>query len=418
MVGDLGVLYRAHDTAEERPVVMLLLPDQLAADGQLVSRLSRSQQAVAALGEPGLVPYEYGGLAEGQLYLVRHEIEGRSLADLVGRGRIEAGAAAAIAAALGDLVAILHRAGMVHGGLSPHAVYVRFDGTVPEVSIVDCGVLPILREVQAPPGGPWGRPPFLSPEQAAGERATPASDVYLLGSLLYALLAGRAPFRSDDETILILQHLRQQPPALEVLLPDVPPFLAQIIDTALAKEPAARYRHAGQFAEILRSRSAVAGIVLPRETETPPRQEMDAALHVPAPPVQVTYAATEEEGEGWGEGLDWIMLALAVAALLAVLGLIPLWRTVAERYTTPLVAPAPGSERHPCLWEMSQRGLCADAVCRATAQSQARALYPPPTLSETGSELVDGTFSGIMARRMARQRGVREFGLVESRLRV
>jgi hypothetical protein len=217
------------------------------------------------------------------------------------------------------------------------------------------------------------------------------------------MLVGRPPFRSEDETILVLQHLRQKPSALQVLLPDLPPVLSQIVDTALAKEPAARYRNAGQFAQILRSRGAVADVVPPLDTRAPSPRETGAPVRVPAPPVQVTYAVPETGGEGWGEGFDWILLALAIAALLAVLGLIPLWRAVAARYTATPVLPAPRSEVYPIPWGMGYGGGRADTFIA----NQVQASYPAAKLPERGGELVDGAFSGIMTCCV----GVREPGL-------
>ncbi|MBN1658734.1 MAG: serine/threonine protein kinase [Anaerolineae bacterium] len=329
-VQDLASLYRGYDTVEDQLVMILILPFRVASGSEVLSKLSRTQRAVAALGEQALVPYEYGGLAEGRLYLVRRHVEGRSLADLLAGGPLDPATAADITIALSELVSLLHHAGMVHGSLCPHCVYVDTSGAAPAVSMTDCGLCPALREIQSSPGRPWGRPPYLSPEQAAGEEIHPASDVYVIGSLLYAMLTGRPPFRSADETVLVVQHLRQEPPALDVLLPDLPPALVQIVQKALAKEPAARYRNAGQLAEILRSRvRGQAGEDAWPRAPSPHR-------HLPAPGVgPVVFRPGETQASRLGQGIDWMMIILIIAALLAMFGLVRLWQTVYDLYTTP-----------------------------------------------------------------------------------
>jgi serine/threonine protein kinase len=216
------------------------------------------------------------------------------------------------------------------------------------VTLADAGLLPALHAASAAQGRPWGRIPYLSPEQAAGEQVLAASDVYVIGCLLYEMLTGRPPFRASDETVLALQHLRHEPPSLQVLVPHTPPALAQIVHRAMAKEPAVRYRNAGQLAYILRTQ------VGDRPAEQPPPAPQPAweRLVVPPPPApaQVANWSSREvydlEGaDDWNEepaGVDWLMIGLLIAGLIAVLGLIPLWRTVYRRYTSPLPAPAAG----------------------------------------------------------------------------
>jgi serine/threonine protein kinase len=210
--------------------------------------------------------------------------------------------------------------------------------------------LPALHDVSPAQGRPWGRIPYFSPEQAAGEKVHAASDVYVIGCLLYEMLTGRPPFRASDETVLALQHLRHEPPSLEVLLPHAPPALAKIVHRAMAKEPAVRYRNAGQLAYILKAQ--VGG--RPEEQPAMAPQPAWERLVVPPPPVpsQVADWSTREvyilDGDDdWSdepEGVDWLLIGLLIAALIAVLGLIPLWRTVYRRYTSPL--PASSARLH------------------------------------------------------------------------
>jgi serine/threonine protein kinase len=226
-----------------------------------------------------------------------------------------------------------------------------------QVLVTDTGLFPALRPAPALSDQPWGRFPYISPEQAGGEGIHPAGDVYVLGLLLYEMLAGHLPFVADEELVLALQHLRREPVPLQTLNPQVPLPLAQIVHKALSKEPSARYRNAGQLAHILRAQAATALAplsLLPEQAKpvpappAPVRQRM----YVPSPP-RPTYSAWEGYEAGadyWVEasdGVDWILIVLGIAALLAVLGLIPLWRTVYQRYNVPPPASTPASYHWP-----------------------------------------------------------------------
>jgi Protein kinase domain len=338
---DIGIMYKAYDSRYERLVVVLVLHPRFVGSGNVLERLTQSQQAVADLAVPALVPMEDAGVVGGQLYLVRALVDGYPLADFLARiGPLKFDVAVQITIRLCDALAPAHRVGLVHGSLSPFSVLVRDDG---QVLVTDVGLLPALRPAAASPGRPWGRAPYLSPEQAAGETVHPSSDVYVIGSLLYEMLAGRPPFHGQDEAVLAVRHLRHDPPSLQVLVPNIPPPLAQIVQKALTKEAAARYRNASQLAHILRSQL---GLERPELAvpQAAPRQER---LVVPAPPIPEIYEPGVELDE-WTEeaaGVDWLVVAFIVAALVAVLGLIPLWRTVYRRYAAPPVTPQPALYR-------------------------------------------------------------------------
>lgn len=346
---DLGVAYKAYDMQRDRLVTVLVLASHLGGGVAAWERLTASQQAIADLAEPGLIPFEHVGLIEGQPYLVRSLVEGQTLADLLAQtGRLEMGTAVRIAVRLCEALAPAHRAGLVHGGLSPHSVLLGDGG---QVAVADGGLLPALRPVYTSPGQPWGRFPYLSPEQAAGHGVHPTADVYIIAVLLYEMLAGRAPFRAQDQSVLALQHLRQEPPSLQILVPQIPLTLAQIVHKALAKEPAARYRNAGQLAHLLRTQFGPRSAAQPAEPPDPRQAPARQHLVVPAPPGQSRSGATPQarvmssasvETDDWDEELgqiDWLMIWLIIAALIAVLGLIPLWRTVYRRYALPPAQP-------------------------------------------------------------------------------
>lgn len=347
---DMGTEYKAYDTQFDRLVVIVLLDERFGSGPEVIDRLFKAQQTLADLTEPALSPVEQIGVMDRQLYLVRGHADGRTLAHLLQQyGPLDLRRTLEIVTPLCDALASAHRRGLVHGSLSTASVYVADDG---QVTVTDTGLLPALRD-PALPGQPWGRFPYVSPEQAAGADAHPSSDVYVVGLLIYEMLAGRPPFRSNDEAVLVMQHLRYDPPSLQVLAPGVPLPLIQIVNKALAKEPAARYRHAGQLAHILRSQLVSQAAIGPSVTATPVQAAAATPMVVPPPPPSASAASAggayqgAVAGVGYqvdeSEGVDWLMIGLLIAALIAVLGLIPLWQSVYRRYAVPAVVPTPSS---------------------------------------------------------------------------
>ncbi len=359
---DLGTMYQAYDTEQDCQVSLLLLGPRWGTGAETLERLQRVQRTIHSLDAPSLVPVEEIGLAGEQVYLVSALAQDATLADLLQAGRLEVGLAVWIAIRLCEALAPAHRAGLAHGGLAPQSILVgQPTGADPysslAVHLLDTGLLPALQAASPGLSQPWGRIPYLSPEQVAGEPVRPTSDVYVIGSLLYEMLAGRPPFRSTDNTVLAMQHLKQEPPALQVLIPEIPSALDQIVRKAMAKEPAARYRNAGQLAQILKTQVAAKLPTSRLEGEPdssfPGRAEGQQRLVVPpppAPPLTSTWPVGDvyhlEGSEDWIEestGVDWLMVALFVAALIAVLGLIPLWRAVYRQYSAPSSSLVPGA---------------------------------------------------------------------------
>ena len=375
---DLGMAYTAYDLQEDRLVNLRVLADSWGSGQEALDRLQLAEQSLATLAAPGLIPYEHTGLVHEQVYLVHPRTQDPMLAELLARSeRFDARTAVEITIGLCEALAPLHQAGLAHGSLSPHCIVVN-EGA--DIALLDTGLLPALRLNDTSEHRAWGRLPYISPEQASGQGIQPSSDIYVIGALLYEMLIGRPPFRAADETVLVLQHLHQEPPSLQIMDTSIPQPLAQIVYSALAKEPSSRYRNARQLAHILRAqagpqprvgpelqasfRPQVAPHPLPVQ---PIHQEHLVVPPPPAPVVGDTWSSPEVydldgagawEREEEREGVDWVMIALLVAALIAVLGLIPLWNAVYGRYVT---GPA-GSSLPPHRLEAGPAPALLDAI--------------------------------------------------------
>ena len=209
-------------------------------------RFLREAVLLARIRHPGVLTVHAGGQDEGGPWLVTDLIEGEPLEAVVARGPLPPARAAELVAQLGEAVEALHRAGLVHRDLKPHNVLVRPDGAP---VLLDFG---LARELDGDSltrsGELLGTPAYMAPEQVRDPRTVDArADVYSLGAVLYALLAGRPPFRgSVVEVLLAAQHRGPDWPA------GPEPALDAACRRAMARDPAARFASAGDLVLALR----------------------------------------------------------------------------------------------------------------------------------------------------------------------
>jgi serine/threonine-protein kinase len=363
--GGMAVVYKAQDLSLGRLVAIKMLRQSLIHDEDFLARFQQEARAAANLAHPNIVTVHDFGQHEGRYYIVMEYIEGKDLKTLIKEGAPFSPERALdltiqICAGLG----YAHRAGLIHCDVKPQNVLVTADG---RVKITDFGIARALATLR--PGETtdvvWGSPQYYSPEQAAGEHPSPASDVYSIGVVMFEILAGRLPFVASNQQALTLMHLREEPPRLTLFNPGVPETLERIIHKVLAKEPAARYRTADHLGRILiayrQQGEAWTGAQASPGTPTPapapvapssdatalkPGTVNSAASYTPVPTYRKVPAATvpavaatappppteTPEIEGEEPGLDWIAMGLGFAAFIAVAGLIPLWLLVFDKY--------------------------------------------------------------------------------------
>jgi serine/threonine protein kinase len=229
--GSMAEVWLAADLELDRPVALkLIAPDADRA------RFEREARAAAALNHPNVTRiYDYGEF-EGRPYMALEYLPGGTLEERLPAGRaLDDEEAASIAAQLAAGLAHAHEHGLVHRDLKP--ANVLFDDS-DRPKIADFGIARIGSDSTLTEAGTvLGTAGYISPEQATGDPATPASDVYSFGILLFRMLTGRLPFESESPLEVVDMHRRLDAPAVEILRPEAPARLASLAAAALARNP-------------------------------------------------------------------------------------------------------------------------------------------------------------------------------------
>ena len=266
--GGMGEVFRARDLDLQRDVAIKFLPAQYATDVDRLARFSQEARAASALNHPNIVTIHEIGQAFGQPYIVMELVEGFTLHDMLGRGRIEPKQAVELAAQMAEGLAKAHGAGIVHRDLKPENVMVTRDGFA---KILDFGLAKLRVDRSLAPAptqasedddthiGPatalgviLGTVGYMSPEQAAGRPAVPQSDQFSLGAIVYEMATGQRAFSRATSIQTLSAILESEPTPLQELTPTFPVSARWIVERCLAKRPENRYASSADLAHDLR----------------------------------------------------------------------------------------------------------------------------------------------------------------------
>jgi eukaryotic-like serine/threonine-protein kinase len=241
-VGGMSTVVSAFDERLEREVAIKLLAEHLADDDQFVARFRREALAAARLVHPNIVQVFDFGLDERshRHYIAMELVRGQSGAEILrDEGVLEVREALSIVGQACRGLEYAHRNGVVHRDVKPGNLLRGEDGVV---KLADFGIAKAISEESSitQVGSVLGTAAYLAPEQAAGEQAGPAADLYALGVVTYQFLSGRLPYEAQSLTELALKQQREVPPRVDELNPEVTPQLALAVDRALALDPRQR----------------------------------------------------------------------------------------------------------------------------------------------------------------------------------
>jgi len=240
--GGMGIVYLARERGLERLVAIKVLSPVTASTPESRERFRREARTAAKLNHPGILPLHTFGEAEELAYLVMEYVRGESLAELLRQeGRLPAATARRILGELADALDYAHRHGVVHRDIKPENILIEDESG--RAYLADFGIAKARAspETLTISGVVIGTPQYMSPEQAAGDRAIDGrSDIYSLGVVGYMMLSARPPFEAHGVREFLARHASQPPMSL-VSIAGVPEDLASVIMRCLAKDPDERW---------------------------------------------------------------------------------------------------------------------------------------------------------------------------------
>lgn len=256
-VSAIGEVYQVRDDVNFRDCALKLLSANLLWDDNSRQRFIQIVKSAPPLTHPGISKVLDAGVTDsGQPYVVTEVVHGRTLDEIgIGLAR-KLGDKIQIAIETAEALAAAHAKGVLHLGLKPANVMLDHQGKIRVLDFAVTLATQIALMSRGPKAPPQqltiGKARYLSPEQVRGEKPTPQSDIFSLGTLIYELFSSQLPFPGKSVDQVCLNILNTEPEPLTLENHEVPPSVNPILMKALAKDPAERYRTATEFAEALR----------------------------------------------------------------------------------------------------------------------------------------------------------------------
>jgi Protein kinase domain len=271
--GGMSVVYRAENTRLGNKVALKLLAEELAGDESFRERFVRESRTAASINHPNIVTIYDAGDWEGVLYIAMRHVDG-DLKELLRRdGPLSIDTALAVLAQVGSALDAAHARGLLHRDVKPANILLdppsEPDG-LPHAYLADFGLTKHLesRSGITASGQFVGTIDYMSPEQIEGRDVDARTDVYSLGCVVFECLAGSTPFRRETEVAVLWAHMREAPPPVSELRPDLPVAVDDVIAKAVAKAPDDRYATCRELVDDLRE--ALEGVSDRRTRGAPP----------------------------------------------------------------------------------------------------------------------------------------------------
>ena len=259
--GGMAVVYRASDKRLNRPVALKILAPELASDSGYRQRFLREMRAAAAVDHPNIVPVFDAGEADGELFIAMRYVDGQDVRTLLeAEHRLPTARASRFIAQAASALDEAHARGLVHRDVKPGNMLV---GTAQpdHLYLSDFGLS--KQGVSSAPltltGQFMGTLDYMAPEQIEGHPIDGRADLYALACTAFEMLAGQPPFKRDEGLAVMWAQVSAPVPSLRALRPDLPPAVDQVMATALAKRPDARYPSCMAFSRALTAACGLGG---------------------------------------------------------------------------------------------------------------------------------------------------------------
>jgi serine/threonine protein kinase len=326
--GGMGVVFRAHDDKLHRVVALKALAPQLATSSAARQRFVREARAAAAVTHDHIIDIHAVEDAGPVPYLVMQFIDGPTLQKKLERtGQLPLKEILRIGLQIAEGLAAAHRQGLVHRDIKP--ANILLENGVERVKITDFGLARAADDASLTQSGVVaGTPMYMSPEQAYGLAVDFRSDLFSLGSVLYAMCTGRPPFRAASPMAVLKRVCEETPRPIREINPELPPWLGDLLTRLHAKAPAGRFASAREVADLLaRHLAELQHGVTPSPPATPPARGADVSplargeerteIRPPVEPLREKSAAAAPPRPR----RRWWTAALVLLPLLAALGL-------------------------------------------------------------------------------------------------
>jgi serine/threonine-protein kinase len=250
--GAMATVWRAHDRRLSREVAIKVLSEQLAANQSFRDRFEREAVHVASLKHPNVVTVYDSGSEGAAYYIIMELVEGESLQSRLTESSpsLPLNEVSQLGRELLAGLSHAHAKGIIHRDIKPANILITREGTA---KLADFGIARAASDLESltATGSFIGTPSYSSPEQLGSQPATPATDLYSLGCVLYHCLAGHPPFEAELPVGVIAQHLETPPPSLRQQRPEVSPGLEAVVLRALEKDPGQRFASADDMSRSL-----------------------------------------------------------------------------------------------------------------------------------------------------------------------
>ncbi|MEZ5429443.1 MAG: protein kinase [Pyrinomonadaceae bacterium] len=262
--GGMGEVFLAEDNELGRPVALKVLLDEVAANEGRVRRFILEARAASALNHPNILTIYEIGRTDRSRFIASEYVTGETLNKVLRNRGATMSEALSISIQIVSALQAAHEAGIVHRDIKPDNIMVRPDGIV---KVLDFGLAKLTEkttdeqialdaaettEINTMPGMILGTPQYMSPEQAGGRSVDHQTDIFSFGIILYEMLTGHLPFEGETQNEFLASILKSEPIPIEEIRPHLPPEICAIVNRALKKDRAERYRTASQLLEDLK----------------------------------------------------------------------------------------------------------------------------------------------------------------------